>query len=107
MESRFPQRVELERACLDKVNEVFRDGPALVGLSNKTISVWIRDIVPRIGGAAADRLSSALRVAADAARSEADISDEVFVDVEPAEAEFAKRTLEAALMPLRSVIGRG
>lgn len=100
MESRFPQRVELERLCLDKVNNVFRDGPFLVGLSRKTVVKWIQIVESQIGVAAAGDLDRALKVVAESARSEADVSDEVFVDIDHSEVEYAVSVLESALSGL-------
>ncbi|WP_155758412.1 hypothetical protein [Xanthomonas arboricola] len=100
MESKFPKRVELERRCLDTVNDSTLRTP-LVGLSLVTIRRWISDSREEQPHADWDGIYEALALNAEASRSEADISDEIFVDISEEEAERAISQLKIALRSLK------
>lgn len=97
MESKFPQRVALERRVLDLVNSSSIAEPPLVGLANVTVSRWLSGLSRRLASHEIAELEVAIRLSAEAVRSEADISDEVFVDIDEVQANSAIRRLAAAL----------
>lgn len=97
MESRFPQRVALERRVLDMVNSSMSGVDPLVGLADVTVAVWVERLPKKWGVKRLTELEVALRLSAEAARSEADVSDEVFVDIDEEEAEVAIARLREAL----------
>ncbi|WP_146093115.1 hypothetical protein [Xanthomonas arboricola] len=101
MESRFPKRVELERKCLDVVNNSTLMAP-LVGLSLVTVRRWIYAARLEQPNADWDDIYRALALAAEASRSEADISDEIFIDIAEEEAEQAINQLILAMRSLDS-----
>ncbi|MCC3256068.1 hypothetical protein [Xanthomonas campestris] len=101
MESRFPKRVELERKCLDVVNKSALIAP-LVGLSLVTVRRWIYAARLEQPNADWDNIYRTLALAAEASRSEADISDEIFVDISEEEAEHAINQLTLAMRSLDS-----
>lgn len=97
MESRFPQRVALERRVLDAINSSLVAEP-LVGLSYKTIKSWLAKLRSSRNAGDLSELEVAVLLCAEAARSQADISDEIFVDIDEAEAASALERLNRALL---------
>lgn len=100
MELRFPQRVALEREALDAVNLKFGEIKPLVGLSYSAVQTWASNMKSVLDLRAIDRLVVAVHRIAEAARSEADVSDEIFVDVDPLKANEALATLREVLAEL-------
>jgi hypothetical protein len=102
MESRFPQRVALERRALDTVHLQLGGACApLAGLTYAAIRIWARQFSELYTQQSSDAVVAALYQLAEAARSEADVSDEIFSDVSPEEAEDALAALRVALANLK------
>lgn len=105
MNSRFPKRVALERQALDCLNEcnIFRT--PLVGFSTAAIDRWwASSVVPSFGAVDSQHLRTALLSIAHAARAEADISDEIFVDIREDESSLAIDRLRKSIERLRREI---
>lgn len=99
MESRFPERIRIERAALDAIASAF-PGHELPGLSKAAIERWMREMRSTLGPGEIRLVVAALRIVAEVSRSEADVSDEVFCDIEQVEADEAIDGLLSALAEL-------
>ncbi|MFB9036227.1 MULTISPECIES: hypothetical protein [Xanthomonas] len=97
MKSRFPQRIALERQVLDLVNSSSLSNKPLVGLSRKAIDAWIFTLSNSYGEAKLQRIISSILNVARAARAEADVSDEIFLDIDVEKADLALERLRQCI----------
>jgi hypothetical protein len=102
MESKFPQRVALERMSLDAVNGSGLFSSDLVGLSMACINVWLEHVMGVTQSESRDALFAALVDISHACHAEADISDEIFHDIDPSVALSALDRLKSTLARMGS-----
>ncbi|MBD9435722.1 hypothetical protein IB223_06440 [Pseudoxanthomonas sp. PXM03] len=90
-------RVALERRALDIINSSVGVGRPIPGFSYVAIDSWIDSIASQFGDDFISILRDVLYEVAEASRSEADISDEVFVDIDQEAAESTFQLLTSVL----------